>query len=1132
MLSRLVAALLLLLPLAAQAQYQGCRQLFSGVDVSTACIQLSGSNVLDINGNKLAAGRFVLTVTDSSGTPVSYTPAGGTSSSATFVGQIINGAVQNIAGFPFSILNTLTASPSGLVFHYQLESSDGSTVMQDYPLWNITSTTGGYSLDSFNALPGTTISGYGPPRTSCSPTAKYNQTGAPMGAKPWICSNLWRTDKSNQWTQNPSSNPQCQMGQAAVSPRTGPQYCILPENAYALPGEGFTNPSTTTPGPIMIDPLASGGANLPHTYDLIAGDNTGNGVAVPEKGTTPASGPIGVMAWDEDYSAGRFDPRNPAYAGGVYGSTPGAAWQAFSDRLVCYESMTGRHPHIQFPPGTFSVGTLTNPTLKLPSGGIYMGGGGWGFATNATQFQATYNNYRAVEFDPGLTSTTNCSDGTPHTANLGGGSYDGFSEHGCGQGGCSNKPGDSGNYPFGGPGQSGISIIDPDSSVGKAAGVYANNNGADGVLCNPQDGHCYEIGGADNNEYFYFGLDVAGQNYQFNSGECHGDVVVGGLDAMNEGPFETYGTFMTPGWEYGHVAGICWSGGLTNLGHYFSQIEEIGVIHTAGGNTEASADSGRIDAPRGDGIYELSNGKTTWVNPRVIAACRFNGAADYLVYSVATTTPGSSQTPNTYLLTGSDGHSQISITVASDGTVSTDPLVTVHSRGMTSTPPTYTLAAGGTPATFTATMENIFQLLHHTGGLGILTACDYVNEGSSGNDTWVSPGLYDNSFFGTSYATGDIASITAQTWITAHGNNGGDGPIWDPAIVAAGYPAAREQRIISADKNEANGGTPASGSTLNLSVLGSHVQMTNSSPATLTNITGGTIMSDLSLIGDGFTTMPEATINGVFGANNCSSHDLLLAKGKLYHYLLTGGVIFAQPPVYTEQCESIFNDYWQPGFWYLAANSALPTVDTQATNDVAGGVAVRPLPPLSAITFTTAGSASSFNYCYAVRVWTSGGTQTTALACNAVTPVSPTSTNNIAVHLKLPINWTRYKIYLNSTTDPSFTPGVWFDVASPNGLPQPTQCDFNTRNACTGAGTDGFFIQPFTPTDTSTIATPNLGLNMTGTYNFDPTNLPASSSTLCVPNQVKIDPTVSTGAIYYCASEDHWVKAPLTWATF
>jgi len=70
---------------------------------------------------------------------------------------------------------------------------------------------------------------------------------------------------------------------------------------------------------------------------------------------------------------------------------------------------------------------------------------------------------------------------------------------------------------------------------------------------------------------------------------------------------------------------------------------------------------------------------------------------------------------------------------------------------------------------------------------------------------------------------------------------------------------------------------------------------------------------------------------------------------------------------------------------------------------------------------------------------------------------------------------------------------VWFGVSSPNGLPQPSFCDFYAAYPAR---------QPIVnkvPTDTSTIATANLSLNMTGTSNLDPTNLSVSSNTLGVP---------------------------------
>ena len=97
-----------------------------------------------------------------------------------------------------------------------------------------------------------------------------------------------------------------------------------------------------------------------------------------------------------------------------------------------------------------------------------------------------------------------------------------------------------------------------------------------------------------------------------------------------------------------------------------------------------------------------------------------------------------------------------------------------------------------------------------------------------------------------------------------------------------------------------------------------------------------------------------------------------------------------------------------------------------------------------------------------------GGKQTTPLACETHTPpVTTGAFDNVAINAVLPQNWTHYQIRLNSTTDPGFTPGVWYDVTSPNGLPQPTTCSFG------GPCNVGLFITKMVPANTSTIATAN-----------------------------------------------------------
>lgn len=80
-------------------------------------------------------------------------------------------------------------------------------------------------------------------------------------------------------------------------------------------------------------------------------------------------------------------------------------------------------------------------------------------------------------------------------------------------------------------------------------------------------------------------------------------------------------------------------------------------------------------------------------------------------------TPGSGQTPGTYLVNGVGGAgsgAQAQIVVNPDGTVTLPPIITNpgtgYAPGGAADPPTFTLAEGGTPATFTATLNAIINL--------------------------------------------------------------------------------------------------------------------------------------------------------------------------------------------------------------------------------------------------------------------------------------------------------------------------------------------------------------------------------------------------------------------------------------
>lgn len=867
-----------------------------------------------------------------------------------------------------------------------------------------------------------------------------------------------------------------------------------------------------------------GGAVLPAVNQVISGDGSGNGVGMPEKGTTLVTGTpnTATVAWSEDYRNGIFDCRNPKYAGGCLGGTQGLAMQAFRDQLICYQAMTGLHATAILPPGTIFVGTPTYPTLDLPDGTIIQGGGGgWGYGGASTVLHATYNNHPAFQVDPNITSSSLCSDGIAHTSTLTNGSIDGVSEQGCALGGCVNVPGDNGSYPAGGPSQQGIIINQLDGSIGQKAGVYANANGADGVTCGGRDSHCFHLGGSANNQYFLWGMDQPGQQYVFSSTECHGSVNYVGLDNVNIGPAETYGGFYSPGAEYHHVAGVCWGGGTTNLGPVFSQIDEIGVIHAAGGNKFGRMWGARIEASRGDGIYETGSGRNTYFGNEITSPCMVNPATDYIVYSVVTATPGSGQTPGTYLLSASSGPAQISVTVSPSGVVSTNPTITIPGRNYTSTPPTFTLAAGGTPATFTVTMQN-YQYDPGVSGFSS-NHCDHFEDQAASNAFVGNLFNYD-SFFGTSYATGDYFACPSCGFATWAGNRGNDpqrNVQFDAAPPKDGGSSVTGQAIVRTYGYPGSGGSVVTGTVINIGSQTNHVRMANTSATTLTNISGGILGDELQIIGDGFTTLPYSSFlsgNNSFYVTTCSGQNLLLNYGQLYTLTLEVTTTVFNSPHWSERCDSINQQVWDVG-WAPYPNN-LPPLEQQATLDVLGTGAVHAVPVLAPFGGQQGGTpgpngvASVNTYVY--RVWVTGGVMVSPQSAtfNTCLPL-PGFINNPCfqnVIFSLPAGWTRYQLYRNTATDSIATAGLILDVTAPNGKPQP-------------GGQASWEDTRVAPINGTTIPSTWFSANETGTWNWDFTGIPQSTSWPGVPGQTKLDAT--NNVLWVCTADDTWKSISL-----
>jgi hypothetical protein len=395
--------------------------------------------------------------------------------------------------------------------------------------------------------------------------------------------------------------------------------------------------------------IALGGGSIPHTNDILAGFGDGSAVAVPELGTTPVAGSpnTATIAYATDNGLGVFDCRSPQYDGGCLGPTPGLALQDLANDLICYNTSTGLKATVYFPPGTFSVGTDSQPTLKFPTGNSYIGEAG--ITGTATIFHAGYNNHGAVEFDGGLTAT--CS-GTVKTDTLTDGKYEALGEHGCAQGGCINVPGDSVNYGTGGPAQTGIVIADSQGWVDR---VGAAENGADGLMVNGIDTHTGNLWGNANNAYRIFGRTV-GPTYDPSTDGIHCSICLNSLDGIFSGPNETYGFTPNPGPEYGNVVEVFVGGGMTQAHQIFVNRGQIGLQRGLGDGSSFAGHitNVRIDGTTGAGI-RAEGANDYFTDATVTGPCSAANVAWSSVGTVTIATPGSGQTDGTYNLTGSGG---------------------------------------------------------------------------------------------------------------------------------------------------------------------------------------------------------------------------------------------------------------------------------------------------------------------------------------------------------------------------------------------------------------------------------------------------------------------------------------------
>jgi Pectate lyase superfamily protein len=237
--------------------------------------QISAQHLYDTARQPLN-GSIVVTLTDANDNPVTYTPQGGSPSTATFTATVRNGAIQLVAGFqPFTVPAAATTTPSGILYRIQTKDQS-SNVVWTFPKTPINQQY--YSVDGYIAQAAVPISGTGAPSVPrCAGGAQYTDTTS--STVPWACTILTQPDNTTVWTQNPSQGAQCH-GTAMAYPLVGNPYCIHPAQAYLLPGYVLGNNGAT---PAMAQPIVQSGGGgstpAPPAFAVQLADSTASHLA-------------------------------------------------------------------------------------------------------------------------------------------------------------------------------------------------------------------------------------------------------------------------------------------------------------------------------------------------------------------------------------------------------------------------------------------------------------------------------------------------------------------------------------------------------------------------------------------------------------------------------------------------------------------------------------------------------------------------------------------------------------------------------------------------------------------------------------------------------------------------------------
>jgi hypothetical protein len=282
-------------------------------------------------------------------------------------------------------------------------------------------------------------------------------------------------------------------------------------------------------------------------------------------------------------------------------------------------------------------------------------------------------------------------------------------------------------------------------------------------------------------------------------------------------------------------------------------------------------------------------------------------------------------------------------------------------------------------------------------------------------------------------------------------------------------------------------------------------------------------MQDLWITGgNANTTLPVSA-----GWQTCSGYDLNLALPVQYHFIVYQDDVFNTAGhgfIFQEQCDTIDQNVWFVN--HEANKTALPPLEQQATIDAMGGIATHALAALPAMGAQAGGTPGANGvggtYTYAYRVWVGGGTETSGTITISQCLPLPGFVNNPCFQ-NLLVSYsegtTHVQIFRESSTDTVATAGLIDDVVF-------------TSPQHAGSVNNGFGFEDtrIAPISSNVIGTGNYSANTTGSVAWKCGTIPAASAYPGVIGQTCLDP--AGGFVYYSDADDHWKRAPLTFANF